>query len=79
MKNWRPFSLHNVDLKIISEAFASRLKTVLTSITSSQQTTYIEKRFVGEGGRLISDILNVTNNLKIKSYLLTMDKEKAFD
>ena len=79
MKNWRPISLHNVDLKIISEAFASRLKTVLTSITSSQQTTYIEKRFIGEGGRLISDILNVTNNLKIKSYLLTMDKEKAFD
>ena len=32
-----------------------------------------------EGGRLISDILSVTNNLKIKSYLVTMDIEKAFD
>ena len=27
----------------------------------------------------MSDILSVTNNLKIKSYLVTMDIEKAFD
>ena len=49
------------------------------SIISSKQTAYIEKRFIGESGRLMSDILSVTNNLKIKSYLVTMDIEKAFD
>ena len=32
-----------------------------------------------EGGRLISDILSVTNNLKIKRYRVTMDIEKAFE
>ena len=63
MKNWRPISLLNVDLKIISKAFVSRLKTVLPSIA-----------FSGEGGRLIFDILSVTNNLKI-----TIDIEKALD
>ena len=41
--NSRPISLLNVDLKIISKAFSSRLKTVLTSIMSSEQTAYIEK------------------------------------
>ena len=43
LKNWRPISLLNVDLKIISKAFASRLKTVLPSIISSEQTAYIKK------------------------------------
>ena len=41
LKNWNPISLLNVDLKIISKAFASRLKTVLPSIISSIQTAYI--------------------------------------
>ena len=52
---------------------------MLPSIIFSEQTTYIKKRFIDESGRLISDILSVTNNLKIKSYLVTMDIEKAFD
>ena len=59
------------------ELFASRLKTVLVSIISLEQTVYIEKRFIAEGGRLVFDILSVTNNSKIKIYLLTMDIEKA--
>ena len=41
--NWRPISLLNVDLKTISKAFASSLKTVLPSIISPEETTYIEQ------------------------------------
>ena len=59
------------------ELFASRLKTVLVSIISLEQTVYIEKRFIAEDGRLVFDILSVTDNSKIKIYLLTMDIEKA--
>ena len=79
MKNWRPISLLNVDLKIISKAFASRLKLLLHFIIPLKQTAYVKKRFIGESGRLISDILSITNNLKIKGYLVTMNIEKAFD
>ena len=79
MKNWRAISLLNVDLKVIPKGFVSRLKTELPSIISSEQTAYIEKRFIGERGRLISGILSVTNNLKMKSFLVTMDTEKAFN
>ena len=79
LKNWKPISLHSVDLKITSKALASRLKTVLPSIISSKQTVYNEKRFIVEAGRLISDILRVTSNLKIKRDPVTMDTEKAFD
>ena len=52
---------------------------MLPSIISLEQTGNIEKRFLGEGRRLIFDVLSVTDNLKIKSYLLTMDIEKTFD
>ena len=79
LKNWRPTYLLNVDLKVILKVLASRLKTVLPSIISLEQTAYIRKRFIAESGRLISDILSVTNNLKIKNYLVTMDIEKAFE
>ena len=37
------------------------------------------KRFISKGGRLISDILEVMDLLKIKCLLLTVDIEKAFD
>ena len=79
MKNWRPISLLNVDLKIVSKASASRLKPVLHFIIPLKETAYVKKRFTGENGRLISDILSITNDLKIKGYLVTMDIEKAFD
>ena len=79
LKNWKSIFLLNVDLKITLKAFAFRIKTVLPSIISSKQTVCNEKRVIGEAGRLISDILSVTNNLKIECYLVTTDIEKAFD
>ena len=39
----------------------------------------MDKRFVSEGDRLISDILEITQFLKIKGLLLTVDILKAFD
>ena len=36
-------------------------------------------RFTSEGGRLISDILEMTDILNMEGYLLTIDIEKAFD
>ena len=79
IKNWRPISLLNIDYKIISKLFATRLKDVLPSLISSEQTAYVAKRFIGEGGRLISDILEMSDKLNIKGYLVTFDIEKAFD
>ena len=79
IKNWRPISLLNVDYKIISKALASRLKEVLANLISPQQTTYAENRFIGESGRLIADIIEITGFLNKEGFLVTMDIEKAFD
>ena len=40
IKNWRPISLLNVDAKLISKVLAERLRKVLTSLISKNQTAY---------------------------------------
>ena len=79
IKNWGSISLLNVATKIISKAFSERLKNVLFSLISTQQTAYIKNRFTREGGRLISDIVNIWDHNNIGGYLVTIDIEKAFD
>ena len=65
--------------KIISKALASRIKKIFPNLISLQQTAYIENRFIGESGRLIADIIKITDILNQHKFLVTMDIEKAFD
>ena len=79
IQNWRPISLLNVDLKILSKALANRIKKYLPFLISSNQTAYVEGRFISEGGRLFSDILQVTDFLNLRGLVVTVDIQKAFD
>ena len=65
--------------EIFSKVLAEHLKTALPSLTSSNQTAYLNGRFISEGGHLISDIFEVSNLLKLKGLLVTVDIEKVFD
>ena len=67
----------NLDQKIISKVLAIKLKKVLPVLISPGQT--VNGRFVGESGRLISDIIEVSDIEKLSGYLMTIDFEKAFD
>ena len=64
---------------MVSKVLAQRLKTALPSLISSNQTTYLNGRFISEAGRLISDLYEVSDLLKLKGLLLTVDIEKASD
>ena len=75
----KPVSLLNVDTKILSKAFAAKLRPILPSIISSNQTAYEEKRCISKGGRLISDIIEIFGNENMPKFLVTMVLEKAFD
>ena len=46
---------------------------------SNNQNAYAANRFISEGSRLISNILEMTDILNMEGYLLTIDIEKAFD
>ena len=69
----------NVDLKILSKALSENLKEVLPDLISSQQTAYVKNRHIGESGRLISDVKEITKRKNIEGFLVTMDIEKTFD
>ena len=79
IKNWRPISILNVDYEIIAKALATMLKETLPKLISFQQTAYVKNRIIGEGGRLISDTLEMSESLHLKCYIAIVDIEKAFD
>ena len=77
--NWHSISLLNVDYKIMSKALANRLKETLPDLISSQQTAYVENRFTGGRGRVISCILEISNVFNLRGCIMTEEIEKAFD
>ena len=79
ISNWRPTSLLNFDLKMISKSLATRERKVLSNLIDSKQTAYVNERFIGDSGCLIDDVIKVCDIQKISGYLLTVDFEKAFD
>ena len=40
---------------------------------------YVEKRFISEGGRMVSEVLETTDVFKIQGFLLTTNIEKNID
>ena len=51
----------------------------MTNLVSENQSSYINSRFISEGGRVILDTLEITNSLQIDEVLMTIDIKKAFD
>ena len=78
-KNWRPITLLNTVYKIASGSIANRIKQVLNKLISTEQTGFIEGRFIGENTRLMYDLLQFTEEQNIPGLLLLIDFEKAFD
>ena len=76
LKNWRPISLINVDAKLLSKVFATRVKIVLPQIIHTDQKGCIQGRLIGQNIRLIEDIVHEMDDDKI---ILLLDQEKAFD
>lgn len=68
-----------MDYKIISNTLAARLKDVLPDLIPLQETAYVANRFILESNWLISNPLEISDKLKINSYLVTIDTDKAFD
>ena len=69
----------NVDTKILSKVISNKLKTVLPTLIFSKQTADVKNRFIGESGRLISDIIEISSCFNITCFLVTMHIKKAFD
>ena len=65
IQNWRPLSLLNTDVKILSKALAQRLEKTLPFIISANKSAYVDGRFISESSRLISDLLEISDKFKL--------------
>jgi hypothetical protein len=74
---FRPISLLNVDLKILSHVLAQRLKKILNKIINEDQTGYIKNRFIGFNLRQIKDIIDYADIYKIEGSLVFIDFKKV--
>ena len=79
LKNWRPITLLNVTYKIASSCIGNRIRKVLPTIISCDQSGFMSDRFVGDNIRLMYDILNYAKVTKKVGIVLLIDFEKAFD
>ena len=59
IKNWRPISLINVDVKIASIAFARRLEPILPELIHHNQNSFIKGRSTFHAVRTIDDLLEL--------------------
>ena len=79
LKNWHPISLLNIDYKILSKVLARRTEKVLPKLVQSDQTGFVNGRYIGQNIRLLNDIMEYTDIKKLPGIFLFVDFEKAFD
>ena len=79
LENWRPITLLNFDYKIFAKAKANCTVKILISVINSDQTGFLEGRFIGENFRIIEDTINFTDYASKPGLLLFLDFQKAFD
>jgi len=78
IKNYRPISLLNVDLKILTKVLSNRLSQVLPVIIHRNQKQ-VKGRNILDNARLMFDLIYYLSNTRSKAAILFLDQEKAFD
>uniref|UniRef100_A0A3Q1CLT5 Reverse transcriptase domain-containing protein n=1 Tax=Amphiprion ocellaris TaxID=80972 RepID=A0A3Q1CLT5_AMPOC len=77
--SYRPLSLINTDIKIISKALASRLEKIIPSIIHSDQTGFINGRHSTNNIRRLLNLISLTQRHNKEAIVMSLDAEKAFD
>uniref|UniRef100_A0A1A8L6V8 Reverse transcriptase domain-containing protein n=1 Tax=Nothobranchius pienaari TaxID=704102 RepID=A0A1A8L6V8_9TELE len=77
--NLRPITLLNTDYKIVTLAYANRLKSKLNSIISDSQSGFMKGRSIHNNIRLVMDLLDYSHLIDDDGFILFLDFYKAFD
>ena len=77
--NWRPISLSACDLKIITKAYANRLKGVLPDILCEAQAAYVPGRDISFNNRVIQCARQFAVSNGLDFSIVSLDAQKAFD
>jgi hypothetical protein len=79
ISNWRPISLTNCDLKIVTKAYALRLAQIADTIIHPNQTAYVPGRSVMDNLRTIKEIARNNGENTDEALIISLDAKKAFD
>nr|BAC82613.1 pol-like protein [Danio rerio] len=79
LKNYRPITMLNTDLKILAKVLANRLKEVMPSIIKTNQAYSIKGRDIADTTMSIKDTIRYINDKQKDGFLISLDFEKAFD
>jgi len=79
LKSWRPISLMNVDVKILSKALTARLEKVAASLVGEDQHAFVEGRNIHHGTRLMQQAIESLERTGGKGAIIAIDFRKAFD
>uniref|UniRef100_A0A672F570 Reverse transcriptase domain-containing protein n=1 Tax=Salarias fasciatus TaxID=181472 RepID=A0A672F570_SALFA len=77
--SYRPISLLNVDIKIITKALSHRLEKIIPSIIHPDQTGFIKGRHSANNTRRLFNIMHHSATHNHPTIITTLDAEKAFD
>lgn len=79
LDNLRPITLLNTDYKIVTLAYANRLKSKLDTIISDSQSGFMKDRSIHNNIRLVIDLLDYKHLIDDDGFILFLDFYKAFD
>jgi hypothetical protein len=78
-KQYRPIALCNVIYKLLTKVIARRLKLILPTIISLEQSGYVEGRQILDSIILAHEVIHSLQKTKTPGMLLKLDISKAFD
>ncbi|WOG84202.1 hypothetical protein DCAR_0103384 [Daucus carota subsp. sativus] len=79
VNHYRPISLINSAVKLLTKILASRLACHMNAIVSDSQTGFIKGRQASESILLVKEIVHSIQKGKGRGMVLKLDFEKAFD
>jgi len=76
---FRPIALCNVVYKIISKVIANKLKPILPSLISEEQSGYVEGRQFMDNILLVQEMIHTLHTRKTTGMMMRLDLSKAYD
>jgi Reverse transcriptase (RNA-dependent DNA polymerase) len=76
---FRPISLINYSIKILTKLFTERLSSLMNDLISPTQTAYIKWRYIMDNVVCAHETLHSIHRKKLMRVLFKLDFEKTFD